>query len=132
MSEFAAFLVEQGIDRIFLNPDAVLETRLPLTKTRKDLGTLRTLRAAPWHATCSVTSGMTDLAAAREHMVRTHLAARGINAGDRVAVDLAGGTIKNLTTGASFTFAPLVGAAQDLIKAGGLVELTRQKLAARA
>jgi 3-isopropylmalate dehydratase small subunit len=58
-------------------------------------------------------------------------AARGLNGGDRVEVDLAGGTIKNLTTGAAFTFAPLVGAAQDLIKAGGLVALTRQKLAAR-
>ena len=58
-------------------------------------------------------------------------AARGINAGDRVEVDLEGGTIKNLTTGAAFTFAPLVGAAQDLIKAGGLVEWTKQKLAAR-
>lgn len=57
-------------------------------------------------------------------------AAAGINAGDEVEVDLEGGTIKNLTTGAVFTFAPLVGAAQDLIKAGGLVELTRAKLAA--
>lgn len=59
-------------------------------------------------------------------------AARGISAGDQVEVDLEGGTIKNLTTGASFTFAPLVGAAQDLIKAGGLVAWTKQKLAARA
>jgi 3-isopropylmalate/(R)-2-methylmalate dehydratase small subunit len=59
-------------------------------------------------------------------------AAQGISQGDRVEVDLAGGTIKNLTTGQEFAFAPLVGAAQDLIKAGGLVELTRQKLAARS
>ncbi|MEI6500393.1 MAG: 3-isopropylmalate dehydratase small subunit [Armatimonadota bacterium] len=59
-------------------------------------------------------------------------AAAGINDGDEVAVDLAAGTIKNLTTGAEFTFAPLVGAAQDLIRAGGLVEWTKQKLAARA
>jgi len=57
-------------------------------------------------------------------------AARGISAGDEVQVDLEGGTIKNLTTGQDFTFAPLVGAAQDLIKAGGLVEWTKQKLAA--
>lgn len=59
-------------------------------------------------------------------------AARGIGAGDQVEVDLEGGKIKNLTTGAEFAFAPLVGAAQDLIRAGGLVALTKQKLAARA
>lgn len=59
-------------------------------------------------------------------------AAAGLNDGDEVAVDLEAGTIKNLTTGAEFTFAPLVGAAQDLIKAGGLVEWTKQKLAAKA
>lgn len=57
-------------------------------------------------------------------------AAQGINQGDQVAVDLAGGVIRNLTSGREFTFAPLVGAAQDLIQAGGLVELTRKKLAA--
>jgi len=59
-------------------------------------------------------------------------AAAGIRAGDQVEVDLEGGTINNLTTGQTFTFAPLVGAAQDLIRAGGLVALTKQKLAARA
>ncbi|MEN6545574.1 MAG: 3-isopropylmalate dehydratase small subunit [Armatimonadia bacterium] len=58
-------------------------------------------------------------------------AAAGINSGDQVEVDLEAGNIKNLTTGAEFSFAPLVGAAQDLIRAGGLVELTRAKLAAR-
>jgi len=58
-------------------------------------------------------------------------AAAGINSGDQVEVDLEAGKIKNLTTGAEFSFAPLVGAAQELIQAGGLVELTRAKLAAR-
>lgn len=58
-------------------------------------------------------------------------AAAGINDGDAVIVDLEAGTIKNLTTGAEFAFAPLVGAAQDLIQAGGLVEWTKQRLAAR-
>ncbi|MEN6303686.1 MAG: 3-isopropylmalate dehydratase small subunit [Armatimonadia bacterium] len=58
-------------------------------------------------------------------------AAAGINSGDQVEVDLEAGKIKNLTTGAEFRFAPLVGAAQDLIRAGGLVELTRARLAAR-
>jgi 3-isopropylmalate/(R)-2-methylmalate dehydratase small subunit len=56
-------------------------------------------------------------------------AAAAINAGDEVSVDLEGGTIQDLTTGQEFTFAPLAGAAQDLIKAGGLVELTKKKLA---
>jgi len=65
-------------------------------------------------------------------IIESEDAARGISAGDQVEVDLAGGKIKNLTTGQEFTFAPLVGAAQDLIKAGGLVELTKQKLAAHA
>ena len=59
-------------------------------------------------------------------------AAAGIRDGDEVAVDLAAGTIKNLTTGAEYHFAPLVGAAQDLIQAGGLVEWTKRKLAAQA
>ncbi|NPV45373.1 MAG: 3-isopropylmalate dehydratase small subunit [Armatimonadetes bacterium] len=58
-------------------------------------------------------------------------AAESINAGDTVEVDLKGGVIRDLTTGQDFAFAPLVGAAQDLIQAGGLVELTRQRLAAR-
>ncbi|MCE5241080.1 3-isopropylmalate dehydratase small subunit [bacterium] len=65
-------------------------------------------------------------------IVESAEAAAGIRAGDQVEVDLEGGTIKNLTTGQAFTFAPLVGAAQDLIQAGGLVALTKQKLAARA
>lgn len=65
-------------------------------------------------------------------IIESKEAAQGISGGDEVEVDLEGGTIRNLTTGADFTFAPLVGAAQDLIKAGGLVELTKQKLAAGA
>jgi 3-isopropylmalate/(R)-2-methylmalate dehydratase small subunit len=56
-------------------------------------------------------------------------AAAAIGDGDEAEVDLAGGVIRDLTTGQEFAFAPLVGAAQDLIGAGGLVELTRQKLA---
>lgn len=59
-------------------------------------------------------------------------AAAGISAGDEVEIDLQAGLIRNRTSGAEFHFAPLVGAAQELIAAGGLVELTRQKLAARA
>jgi pyruvate,water dikinase len=33
--EFAAFLVEQGIDSISLNPDSVLKTMLTIAKTEK-------------------------------------------------------------------------------------------------
>lgn len=65
-------------------------------------------------------------------IIESEEAARGISGGDEVEVDLEGGIIRNRTTGQEFTFAPLVGAAQDLIKAGGLVELTKQKLAAQA
>lgn len=65
-------------------------------------------------------------------IIESQEAARGISGGDEVEVDLEAGRIKNLTSGQEFKFAPLVGAAQDLIKAGGLVELTKQKLAARS
>ena len=64
-------------------------------------------------------------------IVESPEAAAAISDGDAAEVDLAGGVIRDLTTGREFRFAPLVGAAQDLIAAGGLVELTRQKLAAR-
>ncbi len=58
-------------------------------------------------------------------------AAEAISAGDEVSVDTDAGTIENLTTGASFSFAPLTGIAAELVAAGGLVEMTRTKLAQR-
>ena len=57
-------------------------------------------------------------------------AAQAIRDGEEVEVDLEGGKIRDLSSGQEFAFAPLVGAAQDLIEAGGLVELTKRKLAA--
>jgi pyruvate,water dikinase len=36
--EFARFLVEQGIDSISLNPDAVMKTTVAITETEKALG----------------------------------------------------------------------------------------------
>jgi pyruvate,water dikinase len=36
--EFARFLVEEGIDSISLNPDAVLETRLAIARLEEELG----------------------------------------------------------------------------------------------
>jgi 3-isopropylmalate/(R)-2-methylmalate dehydratase small subunit len=59
-------------------------------------------------------------------------AAEAISAGDEVSVDTDAGTIENLTTGESFSFAPLTGIAAELVAAGGLVEMTRTKLAQRA
>jgi len=58
-------------------------------------------------------------------------AAEAISAGDEVSVDTDAGTIENLTTGASFSFAPLRGIAAELVAAGGLVEMTKTKLAER-
>ena len=55
-------------------------------------------------------------------------AAEAIKAGNEVEVDTDGGAIRDLTTGQEFAFAPLAGAAQDLIAAGGLVELTKRRL----
>ena len=59
-------------------------------------------------------------------------AAEGIDAGDEITVDTEAGTIEDHTTGERFSFAPLTGIAAELVEAGGLVELTRRKLAARA
>ena len=59
-------------------------------------------------------------------------AAERINAGDKLTVDTEAGTIDDHTTGESFSFAPLTGIAAELVAAGGLVELTRAKLADRA
>ena len=52
--------------------------------------------------------------------------------GARVAVDTETGTITNLDTGASFTAEPFPPFIAEIIEAGGLVERTRQKLAAQA
>lgn len=55
-------------------------------------------------------------------------AAERINAGDRVTVDTEAGTIVNHTTGEQFSFAPLTGVAAELVAAGGLVPLVRERL----
>jgi 3-isopropylmalate/(R)-2-methylmalate dehydratase small subunit len=57
-------------------------------------------------------------------------ASQGIDSGDEVEVDLAGGKVRNLTKGTEFEFMPLVGMAQALVDAGGLKELVRKRLSA--
>ncbi len=55
----------------------------------------------------------------------------GIRAGDDVSVDLASGTIRNLTTEQVFKARPYEPFMMELIQAGGLVEYTKRKLAAK-
>ena len=57
-------------------------------------------------------------------------AAAAINEGDQLEVDVESGTIRDLTTGQKWSFPSLIGPVADLIDAGGLVNLTRQKLGA--
>jgi 3-isopropylmalate/(R)-2-methylmalate dehydratase small subunit len=51
------------------------------------------------------------------------------SAGDTVEVDLEKGQIKNITTGKIFTSKPYPEYMSELIKAGGLVEYTKKRLA---
>ncbi|MBI3463212.1 MAG: hypothetical protein HY000_09155, partial [Planctomycetes bacterium] len=45
--EFAAFLVEQGIDSISLNPDAVLKTTLTILEMEQALSQRRGAASSP-------------------------------------------------------------------------------------
>ena len=55
----------------------------------------------------------------------------GINMGDTIEVDLEKGIIKNVTKGKQFTAKPYPDFMSELVKAGGLIEYTKQRLAAR-
>jgi 3-isopropylmalate/(R)-2-methylmalate dehydratase small subunit len=55
----------------------------------------------------------------------------GISMGDTIEVDLEKGAIKNLTTGKQFTAKPYPEFMSELVRAGGLIEYTKQRLAAR-
>ncbi len=59
-------------------------------------------------------------------------AADAIEQGDEIDVDLATGTIRNLTTEQTFKAKPFEPFMMDIIEAGGLVEYTKKKLAAGA
>ena len=52
-------------------------------------------------------------------------------AGDELEVDLATGQIKNVTRGAEFSAKPYPEFMSELIAAGGLIEYTRRRVAAR-
>jgi 3-isopropylmalate/(R)-2-methylmalate dehydratase small subunit len=59
-------------------------------------------------------------------------AVEGTEAGDELAVELESGTVRNLTKGKTFQAKPYPAFMLELIHAGGLVEYTRRRLAAKA
>ena len=56
----------------------------------------------------------------------------GSQAGDELEVDLESGAIRNLTRGTAFQAKPFPDFMLELLQAGGLVEYTRRRLAAKA
>lgn len=56
-------------------------------------------------------------------------AVSAIDAGDEVEIDLASGTIRNITKNQVFTAKPYPDFMAQIIKSGGLIEYTRQKIA---
>lgn len=64
-------------------------------------------------------------------IIESEAAARGIESGDEVEVDLASGVIHNLTRNQTYTFPPLTGPAAELVAAGGLRALVAHRLAQR-
>jgi 3-isopropylmalate/(R)-2-methylmalate dehydratase small subunit len=55
----------------------------------------------------------------------------GTDAGDELEIDLESGTIRNLTKGTTFQAKPYPEFMLELMRAGGLVEYTRRRLAAK-
>ncbi len=62
-------------------------------------------------------------------LLESEAAADGISNGDMVEVDLEKGAIKNLTTGKQFSAKPYPEFMSQLVKMGGLIEYTKQRLA---
>lgn len=58
-------------------------------------------------------------------------ASEGIREGATVEIDADTGIVKNLTTGEQYRAKPIPPFMQELIKAGGLIEWTKKKLAAK-
>lgn len=59
-------------------------------------------------------------------------AVREISTGDELAVDVAGGTILNVTKGMTFRSEPLPEFVRDIVRAGGLVPWVRQRASENA
>jgi 3-isopropylmalate/(R)-2-methylmalate dehydratase small subunit len=59
-------------------------------------------------------------------------AVEGTDAGDELEIDLESGTIRNLTKGKTFRAAAYPEFMSGIIKAGGLIEYTRQRLTRKA
>jgi len=55
-------------------------------------------------------------------------AAGDISDGDELDIDLAAGTLKNLTTGNAFTFPPFTKEIQAIIQAGGLMAFVKRQV----
>ncbi len=55
----------------------------------------------------------------------------GINEGDELTVDLAGGEIKDLTSGTTYQAEPLPPFMRELVEAGGLLPYLKQRAASR-
>ena len=55
-------------------------------------------------------------------------AAGDISDGDELDIDLAAGTLKNLTTGHAFTFPPFTKEIQAIIQAGGLMAFVKSRV----
>jgi 3-isopropylmalate/(R)-2-methylmalate dehydratase small subunit len=64
-------------------------------------------------------------------LLESEAAVDGIKNGDTVEVDLEKGVIRNLTTGIQFTSKPYPEFMSQLVKTGGLIEYTKQRLAGK-
>ena len=62
-------------------------------------------------------------------LLESEAAVDGISNGNMLEVDLEKGIIKNLTTGKQFTAKPYPEFMSQLVKTGGLIEYTRQRVA---
>lgn len=56
-------------------------------------------------------------------------AVAGISAGDEVEVDVAAGTVRNVTTGREYVAEPLPDFVMEIVAAGGLIPWVRQRVA---
>lgn len=60
-------------------------------------------------------------------IIESPQAAQAIQNGDELEIDMAGGTIQNLTQGTSYQFEELPAFIQEIVEAGSLMEYTKAK-----